>query len=310
MDITNKELITFLKTSEVLNTKFAKDLKYGFDLDLDSFMLRIYNLNPSMYGYRFQAYLSLKMEYTAVPSTDDQGDFLNREGESVELKCSFQTCTNKIINVKNIRIWQPTKYYYIFAVDYADFENLKYDCFKLNKQEMIEEMLLCGARPQSNTKAINSEHENRNESFSIKIGSNTHTRWLEKYKLNNFDLRKICDEKVKEANYKENLLNTIKELETRLILISEEESTELNNEILQLDLFSEDKFVEKIEIIKEVPKVTEIIDQSFTNNKVIQEIKIQNKPFSLSRALKVTEDLPTFNIPAKKKMFDPSRRVA
>jgi hypothetical protein len=265
VDITNEELIKFLEQSEIITKSFVDDSQYGFDLDLDSFMLRVYNLNPQRYGFRLQAYFTLMMGYEVIPSTQDLGDFRTIEGEPAELKCSFITQTNNIINVKQIRIWQKTKYYYILAVDFNDFRNITYECFKLSKREMQEEMIFCNATPSHSTKRRNEDNVNIEQSLVVKKGSETHKRWIENYKLENFDFRKICENKVKEKSYKEQLKNTIEELEIQLIIQFEKERQIQEEEEKQLDLFNivreekiETQEIPKQSFFREIPVINDI----------------------------------------------------
>lgn len=232
MEITNLDLIKFLKLSESINSAFSDNPKYGFDLDIDSFMLRAYNLNPQKYGLRVQAYFSLMMGYESIPSSHDLGDFRNKEGEEVELKCSFLTMNNEYINIKQIRTWQDLKYYYVFAIDFNDFEMLKYECFKLSKEQMLEEMKHCNAKPVHSTKEKNEGNTNIEYGFSIKVGSKNYDRWCELYKLKNFNIRKICQDKLKEESFKSELQNTIMTLEARLAIQSEEENELLDKEMV------------------------------------------------------------------------------
>lgn len=255
MDITNDKLIEFLELSETITKSFVDNSQYGFNLDLDSFMLRVYNLNPQRYGFRLQSYFTLMMGYETIPSTADLGDFRNLEGEAAELKCSFITQTNNVINVKQIRIWQQTKYYYVLACNFNDFRNLSYECFKLSKREMQEEMILCNAGASHSTKKRNEENINVEMSLTVKLGTDTYKRWVDNYKLNNFDFRAICSNRVKEKNYKEQLEKTIQELETRLAIASQQEEEELNKQVTQLELFACEAAVEERQAPRKEEKI-------------------------------------------------------
>lgn len=222
-----EELIKSLTVQNQITKAFADNNKFGFDLSLDEFMLHSFFLNPQRYGLRVQFYISHMMKYTPLSSSLDSGDFLNREGEEVEIKCSFLSETNQFINVKQIRQWQPIKYYYVFSVDFNDLNNLQYKCFKLSKDEMTVEMDLCNAKPVHSTKERNEENKHVEYGFSLKVGSENYIRWCNKYELKKFDLKQICEDRLKEENHKQELENTIKSLEMQLILNSEEQQEEI-----------------------------------------------------------------------------------
>ena len=209
------KIIESLETQNEITKQFINDSKFGFDLPLKEFLLMTLFLNPQRYGLRVQYRIAHTMKYTSLSSSLDCGDFLNREGEEVEIKCSFLSETNNTIAVKQIRPWQKLKYYYVFVVFFHDLRNLQYKCFKLSKKEMEEEMVLCNAKPVHSTKERNEGNLNVEYGLSVKTNSDTYTRWLEQYELKKFNLEQICEERIKEESYKKDLEDTIKALEEK-----------------------------------------------------------------------------------------------
>lgn len=209
------KIIESLETQNEITKQFINDSKFGFDLPLKEFLLMTLFLNPQRYGLRVQYRIAHTMKYTSLSSSLDCGDFLNREGEEVEIKCSFLSETNNTIAVKQIRPWQKLKYYYVFVVFFHDLRNLQYKCFKLSKKEMEEEMILCNAKPVHSTKERNEGNLNVEYGLSVKTNSDTYTRWLEQYELKKFNLEQICEERIKEESYKKDLEDTIKALEEK-----------------------------------------------------------------------------------------------
>lgn len=243
-ELTNEEIIQIYELQDIINSNFSEDKYYGFDLDLDSFFLRCRNLKPQVYGLRVQAYLSLLFKYKTTPSSLDCGDFKTRENEDVEFKCSFIDKISKKINVRQIRKWQDIDYYYIFTVDYTDYKNIIYKCYKLNKKEFKEECLLLNAQPIHSTKKSNENNDKVEYGFSINLDSEHFRRWEENYLNKKLDLKLLSEERLKEINtekQKELLIETYKEEIIRLKVNHPEEIAKREAKIKELM----DKMAEK-----------------------------------------------------------------
>ena len=191
---TDQELIDFYQKLDLLKSNFRKDKEFGFDLMPSQFFLRIRHLNSQTYGTRCQAYFCYHLDYEITPSSLDCGDFKDSLGYDIEFKCSFQDTENQTINCKQIRLWQELDKYIILSIDYADYYDIKFNCYELKKTEMIEECKLLNAIPVANTKDRYNEYSSLG--LSIKIGSEAHQRWEEKYLNKKFDINKIVSKSI------------------------------------------------------------------------------------------------------------------
>lgn len=234
VELSNEEIIAMYELQDVINNNFNQDKQYGFDLDLDSFFLRCRNLKTQIYGLRVQAYLSTLLKYKPTPSSEDCGDFKTRENEDVEFKCSFLDNYSKNINIKNIRRWQDIDYYYVFTVDYSDYRNLIYKCYKLNRKQMDDECKVMNAQPVHSTKKANEHNEKIELGFSVKVGSDHFLRWEDNYLNKKFDLRKLSEERlleIKSAQEAQDLLDSYKAEVERLKVDHPEEVAKRNQAI-------------------------------------------------------------------------------
>lgn len=212
-----KEIINLHEQIDEILTKFKNDKEFGFDKDIDRFCLLAKLLNPQTYGNRVQCYFANIMDYTIIPSSLDKGDFLNKYGETVEFKCSFLTKLSRDINVRQIRTYQSElKYYYVFTVDFLDYNNIRYKTYRLTKSQMLQEVNLLGAKPCHSTKVANTNNLNVEVGFAIKYGSLNHKRWESTYLLNEFDIKSISIKKIESMSEVEKLKNTIEQLQLLL----------------------------------------------------------------------------------------------
>lgn len=192
-----EDIIELHERIETILQRFKEDKNYAFDCDIDTFCLYAKFLNPQSYGNRVQCYFANLMDYQIIPSSLDKGDFINKYNEIVEFKCSFLTKFSRDINIKQIRTWQTDiKYYYIFAVDFLDYKNIRYKTYKLTKKEMLQECALLKATPCHSTKEANKVNTNVEIGFSIKFGSLNFKRWESLYLLNDFDIKSLSIQKV------------------------------------------------------------------------------------------------------------------
>lgn len=233
VELSNEELIEIYKKQDIINQNFNEDKFYGFDLDLYSFLLRCRYLKPQSYGLRLQAYLSTLLKYKATASSEDCGDFRTRENEDVELKCSFIDKTIRQFNVKQVRNWQDIDWYYVFTVDFKDYENLIYKCYKLTKRQMLNECDLINASASHSTKMNNLQNKKIEVGFSIKLNSDHYKRWEENYLNKKLDLEFLSEERLKEVqsekDFKETIENYKKEVERLKINHPEEIEERLKN---------------------------------------------------------------------------------
>lgn len=202
------KLTEYHKLNDELIANFIADKEYGFDFDIDRLFMILKTMNPQRFGYRGQRYFCKLLDFKEIPSKLGAGDFLNSLNENVEFKCSFLDVNKRFIHVKHIRPWQPLHYFYVFVVDFIDYSNIKYDCYKLTATEMAQELILLKATPCNNTAVANQSNNNIELGFSIELGSIDHQRWLKSYYKDSFDFRAISEKKRKEWAY-------IKELEEK-----------------------------------------------------------------------------------------------
>lgn len=215
-DLTNDEIITMYESLDVLYGNIKQNKTYGFDLDVDSFFLRHRYAKTQIYGLRVQAYLCTLLKYKNTPSSDDCGDFKTREGEDVEFKCSFLDNYVRVFNIKQIRQWQDLNWYYVFTVDFSNYRNIIYKCYKLTKEQMNNECILMNAKPVHKTKKNNENDDKVELGFSIKEDSEHFKRWEEKYLNKKIDLKVLSDERLNEINEKQQLINEIERYKEEL----------------------------------------------------------------------------------------------
>lgn len=121
--------------------------------------------------------------YTRVSSREDCGDAVDEEGTYYEFKNSF-TNQQQNLNIRQIRLWQNVDYYYCFYINEEDLDKSVF--FVLTKDEMIEEVALCGGYTHG-TVAANAVNEHNEYSITIPVYNNKNEktkRWKEKYLSN------------------------------------------------------------------------------------------------------------------------------
>lgn len=195
-----EDIIIAHQIIDELTQNFKNDANYGHKYDIDTFMLHCYHLNPQRYGLRVQNYFAYMMQYKKINASEDRGDFEDKYGQYVEFKCSFLKTYSREINVKQIRTWQPLKFYYVFTVDYADFRNIKYKTYMLTHDEMLKECELMNATSCHMTKENHEKNEKVELGFTIKEGTANFERWEKTYLLKNFDIKKACDDRLEEIH--------------------------------------------------------------------------------------------------------------
>lgn len=272
-ELTNDEIISMYEMQDIINGNFKGNKEYGFDLDVDSFFLRCRNLKTQIYGLRVQAYLCTLLKYKTTPSSEDCGDFKTRENQDVELKCSFIDAYARNINVKQIRQWQGLDWYYCFTVDYSDYRNIIYKCYKLTKEQMAEECSIINAKPVHSTKKNNENNEKVELGFSIKIGSEHFDRWETRYLNKKLDLNALSQERIADIKTKNEYISEIDKYKAEI----ERLKAQLSDKGLIKEIEKEEIIEEVIEnIINEDIKPI-IIEDTLPVVRKFQEVKLSAK---------------------------------
>lgn len=130
-----------------------------------------------------EKFLCNLLGYTRVSSREDCGDAIDEKGVHYEFKNSF-TNLQQSLNIRQIRLWQDVDYYYCFYINEEDLDQSIF--FVLTKEEMIEEVALCGGYTHG-TVAANAMNKHNEYSITIPIYNDRNEktkRWKEKYLSN------------------------------------------------------------------------------------------------------------------------------
>ena len=130
-----------------------------------------------------EKFLCNLLGYTRVSSREDCGDAVDKNGIHYEFKNSF-TNQQQNLNIRQIRLWQNVDYYYCFYINEEDLDKSVF--FVLTKEEMTEEVALCGGYTHG-TVAANAENKHSEYSITIPIYNDENEktkRWKEKYLSN------------------------------------------------------------------------------------------------------------------------------
>ena len=130
-----------------------------------------------------EKFLCILLGYTRVSSREDCGDAVDEKGTYYEFKNSF-TNQQQNLNIRQIRLWQNVDYYYCFYINEEDLDKSVF--FILTKDEMIEEVTLCGGYTHG-TVAANAVNEHSEYSITIPVYNDKNEktkRWKEKYLSN------------------------------------------------------------------------------------------------------------------------------
>lgn len=120
-----------------------------------------------------------------IKAEADKGDFVDKNGDFFEIKCSTPSKDGNILNVVQIRLHQPIEYYICVFIDDINYKNNF--VFKLTKEQMKQECELIGNSAHG---AAKKQQINKEMRFSIKIddiNSETTKRWLDKYRDYNLE---------------------------------------------------------------------------------------------------------------------------
>jgi len=170
----------------------AKNLRFGFDDDVRTFLKKMFLLAPAAYGRRMENYMIEKAGLIRVSPSEDRGDSRNDLGAYFEGKISFKD-TRGSYSLIQMRPWQDLSGYYFVLVDPDnDFEEMY---FYLTKTEGIWEAYHAGHTIHG-TKKVVAGNKYNSRKIELKEGSLAYERWLNEYRVPDFDtLNKILNKK-------------------------------------------------------------------------------------------------------------------
>ena len=165
------------------NCEYLEEIKNNKD-----FYLIISQLTAQSKSSKQENRICTVLDGMKIKAEADKGDFVDKNGDFFEIKCSTPSKDGNILNVVQIRLHQPIEYYICAFIDDIDYKNNF--VFKLTKEQMKEECNLIGNSAHG---AAKKQQINKEMRFSIIIDdthSKTTKRWLEKYRDNKLE-RKI-----------------------------------------------------------------------------------------------------------------------
>lgn len=166
------------------NNKYKKDIienkEWGFGLPLiDLSKCLVAFTSPQSYGPRLENFLKRKLQ---ICHNKGYSDCIDQYNIAYEIKVSILTHQKSLINVVQIRPWQETQYY-ILVIDLRNYKQAYYDCFKLTKEQMIQEGVLLKWNNAHIHKKETSNNAKVEKRFSMKIENEDYTRWCSQYKV-------------------------------------------------------------------------------------------------------------------------------
>lgn len=123
-----------------------------------------------------------QLHFTPVPSSADRGD-AHDDNFYYEFKTSFTNDAHNL-NIRQLRLWQDVDYYYCAYIDEHNLNDSLF--FILTKEQMINEVALCGSYTHGTIKA-NSVNQHCEYSITIPLKSKNSEktkRWKELYLSN------------------------------------------------------------------------------------------------------------------------------
>jgi len=188
--------VTFL--DGLVNTKVniarmaIKNPRLGFDDDFNMFVKKMYLLTPSSYGHRIEAYIIEKAGLDRAPAAEDRGDSKNKLGAYFEGKAAFKDARGNYSFIQ-LRPWQKLDGYYFITVDpEKNFEEMY---FYLTNLEARWEIYHIG-RVIQGSKKVADDNKHNPRKISLKEHTLDYNRWLEKYRIPDFEtLKKILNKK-------------------------------------------------------------------------------------------------------------------
>jgi len=127
-----------------------------------------------------EKFLRHKLHMQKVSPSENKGDAVNNNKIYYEFKTSY-TNKDENLNIRQIRLWQDIDYYYCIYINEENLDDSLF--FILTKEQMIEEVALCGSYTHG---TILANIDNKNKEYSITIpiynDNNIKTkRWKERY---------------------------------------------------------------------------------------------------------------------------------
>lgn len=189
-----------------LKSIIMNDPNWGINHDTTEkeFIKGMWFLNPQSYGARIEKWQLFKLgeRFSKVPATEGRGDTLHRKGNTrtyIEKKNSILDSTNSILNMIQIRLFQPVNYYLLTAYDLRDIDNYRSYTFWLTHDQMNDEVHnKMSASAAHGTKDLNKVNENIEYRLSLNLEKeNEHlTRWKDNYLVKDLnEVIEFCDER-------------------------------------------------------------------------------------------------------------------
>ena len=127
-----------------------------------------------------EKFLRNKLKMQKVSSSEDRGDAVDNNKKYYEFKTSF-TNKDQNLNIRQIRLWQDINYYYCIYINEEELDKSLF--FILTKEQMIEEVALCGSYTHG-TVVANSVNIHKEYSITIPVYNDNNIktkRWKERY---------------------------------------------------------------------------------------------------------------------------------
>lgn len=173
----------FLLNNKYKNYEYLEEIKNNKD-----FYLIISPLTAQSKSTKQENRICQILDGKKIKAEADKGDFVDKNGDFFEIKCSTPSKDGNILNVVQIRLHQQIEYYICVFIDDIYYKNNL--AFKLTKQQMKDECNLIGSLAHGTVKKSQINPEMR---FSIKIddiNSPITKRWYNMYRDQNLE-RKI-----------------------------------------------------------------------------------------------------------------------
>lgn len=173
-----------LQIKELLNQAEQKGIPLTADI-LDCGDAQLYYTSTAGLTAQAKAPMGEKflcniLGFTRVSASEDRGDAVDNNGIYYEFKNSF-TNQAQNLNIRQIRLWQDVDYYYCFYINEEHLDQSVF--FVLTKEQMIEEVALCGGYTHG-TIAANAVNGHSEYSITIPVYNDKNEktkRWKEKY---------------------------------------------------------------------------------------------------------------------------------
>lgn len=174
------KLYNLAKDCGRIRHKIRENKNFGFKYKIEDFLLFMNFVSPQIYGTRIQNYIINALELNKINSNLDRGDYFDKYGKYGEIKSTLNNYNDEKSNLHlvQIRLYQNIDEYLIFYGNVKNLNNIKFDIFKLSKEQMIEEKEKLKMSSAHMVKNIENKKEYRT---SIKTNSESYKRWKEKY---------------------------------------------------------------------------------------------------------------------------------